>query len=155
MELYILSNAGITECHPNANAVYHSQRLFHHVSLCHLHPYHYCRFPSFLFFKPKISVLSLPLYAFIRFFPLKNYNGDRVFTVFTSLRLICDTQLCQLKPLMVQCSIQRCQSCQLLNITVCCINRLVKEQECKFMKFKRKYGGKYRRDGKAGGLNLV
>lgn len=156
MKLYILSNVGITECHPNVNAVYHSEALSPWI------PLPFASLPFFLTVASLHScsssprslyclspVSSLCLYSFS---PLKNYNGDRVFT---SLRLICDTQLCQLKPLMAQCSIQRCQSCQPWNITVCCINRLVKEQGCKCMKFKGKYGGKDRRDEKAGGLNLA
>ena len=54
------------------------------------------------------------------------------------LRLICDTQLGQLKPLMAQRSTQGCQSCQPWNIPACCITWLVKEQGSWCMKFKRR-----------------
>lgn len=64
------------------------------------------------------------------------------------LRLICDTQLCRLKPLMAQRSTQRCQSWQPRNIPVCRVTQLVKGQGSGGMNSKddQKCG----KDGRAG-----
>lgn len=54
------------------------------------------------------------------------------------LRLICDTQLCQLKPLMAQRSTRSCQNCQPRNIPVRHIRRLVRGQGSGCRKIKRR-----------------
>lgn len=96
----------------------------------------------FLSFKPsQIFLLLLTTFPSI---PVSVFSPKRILMMaglsqFSHhLRLICDTQLCQLKPLMAQRSTQGCQSCQPWNIPVCCITRLVKEQGSGCMKFKRR-----------------
>lgn len=81
---------------------------------------------------------SLPSIPVFLFSPIRILMMAGLSQFSHHLRLICDTQLCQLKPLMAQRSTLGCQSCQLWNIPVCCITQLVKEQGSGCMKFKRR-----------------
>lgn len=91
--------------------------------------------PSQIFLLLLTTLLSIPVSVFS---PLRILMMAGFSQFSHHLRLICDTQLCQLKPLMAQHSTQGCQSCQLWNIPVCCITRLVKEQRSGCMKFERR-----------------
>lgn len=99
--------------------------------------------PSQIFLLLLTSLPSIPVFVFS---PVRILMMAGLSQFSHHLRLKCDTQLCQLKPLMAQRSTQGCQSCQPWNIRACCITRLVKEQGSGCMKFKgrlRKRGGRW------------
>lgn len=84
-----------------------------------------------------ITRRPLSLNSFFFFPPLRIVMMVGLSQFSHHLRLICDTQLCQLKPLMaLQRYTQGCQSSKPWKIPVCCITRLVKEQGSRCMNFK-------------------
>lgn len=139
----------------NVNALYHNSgllsftpRLFSLLSptLSNISP----SLPPFLSSEPSqiflLLLTSLPSIPVFVFSPVRILMMAGLSQFSHHLRLKCDTQLCQLKPLMAQRSTQGCQSCQPWNICACCITRLVKEQGSGCMKFKgrlRKRGGRW------------